>query len=536
MSSSISHGVPRLIHQTWKDHNVPHDNGDPDSWKTHNPNWMHKLWTDEDLLNLVETHFPQYLEQYKSYPNVVQRADLGRYCILSLHGGVYADIDTICHQSLEPLAGDRRVILCEEPEERSHIARLRGLDRLYFNGTMASPAGHPLWDRVLELCALMAQANQADVLESTGPLILSAAVDQWPNQRQLALNSSNLFACKAPGSDKANALNTGPFGHLTISTHLWQGSWFTDKKEGLARKIRGQIAKAYHVLRSGPKVDFEAAKNKIDIELLQSPIPPAAFPMITILIPVWNAETYIEDNFLQILALNYPKDRLHIAYGEADSSDRTSEIIAGIVRRYNTHFASVRSIKLARNGPVLERKLRWKAKYQYSRRAGLAAARNDLLKAAMTPDTDWVLWLDVDVVSFPIDILDRLLAARAKIVTPNCVLQKSGASYDLNAFLEIGQPFAVHYYRYMKHGLFQPPRDFWFRRHLSDLRYLDRVPLHGVGCTMLLVQADVHRSGLDFPEIPYKNVLETEAFGYLARDLGITPIGLPNVEIFHTNS
>jgi GT2 family glycosyltransferase len=536
MSLISSPGVPRLIHQTWRDHNVPTDNGDPDSWKVLNPDWTYKLWTDEDLLNLVQLHFPELLTQFNAYPNPVQRADLGRYCILKIHGGVYADIDTICHQSLEPLAGDLRVILCEEPEEKGYVAHLRGLDKLYFNGTMASPAGHPFWDRVLEICTLMVPVSQIDVLESTGPLVLSAVVEQWPNQSQLALSSCHLFACLTTGPEQSRALKTGPFGHITISTHLWQGSWYKQRKESLGQKIRGQIAKTFYTLRSTPKLNFEEVEQSIDYGLLHSEIPTANFPAVTILIPVRNAESYVEHNMQQILALDYPKDQIRIAYGEGESSDRTSEIITSLISRYGSIFASIESVKLARNGPTLARNMRWKAKHQYHRRAGLAKARNDLLKAALTEDATWVLWLDADVVSFPSDIIQRLLAELSKIVTPNCVLVKGGPSYDLNAFLEIGQPFAVHYYRHLKNGLFQPPADFWFRRHLSNLRYLDRVPLHGVGCTMLLVQADVHRSGLNFPEVPYKDVLETEAFGYLARDLGVAPLGLPNVEIIHTNS
>ena len=71
------------------------------------------------------------------------------------------------------------------------------------------------------------------------------------------------------------------------------------------------------------------------------------------------------------------------------------------------------------------------------------------------------------------------------------------------------------------------------RRHLHDLRYLERTNLTGVGGTMLLVQADVHRAGIVFPEIPYDDLIETEGFGKLACDFGIVPVGLPNLEIRH---
>jgi hypothetical protein len=52
---------------------------------------------------------------------------------------------------------------------------------------------------------------------------------------------------------------------------------------------------------------------------------------------------------------------------------------------------------------------------------------------------------------------------------------------------------------------------------------------------MLLVDANCHRAGLRFPERPYRYLIETEGFGMMARDSGVIPRGLPQVEIRHAN-
>jgi hypothetical protein len=49
-----------------------------------------------------------------------------------------------------------------------------------------------------------------------------------------------------------------------------------------------------------------------------------------------------------------------------------------------------------------------------------------------------------------------------------------------------------------------------------------------------MIDANLHRAGLLFPENPYRNLIETEAFGAAACDLGIVPVGLPNVEVVHS--
>ena len=528
-------GVPRIIHQTWRSRTVAPEKGDPESWKRLNPDWEYRFWTDEDLRAFMAEEFPHLIDLFDGYSLPVQRADLARYCILYRIGGLYADIDTRCLATVEPLAGDERVILCEEPGEHQHHGRVRGLDTLFFNGTMASPPGHPFWESVLNHVVLMYPRRDADVLDTTGPCILTAAVSQWQDRDSLALNSSHLFSGLTSLGGHTGDARWGPYGHLTCSEHLWQGSWIDNVRMPWLKRRRAQWKRFRHeVLSRSKRLTLADARRQIDTGLLTRPLPPEEkHPSIAVLIPVRNCEAFLENGVEQLLALDYPKDRLHVVYGEGDSEDRTPEVIAEIIARHGETFASISSVRVERNGPRLSRSQRWDTRAQLARRSGIAMARNDLLRAAAGLDADWFLWIDADVIGLPRDLLQRLLAARAKIVTPDCVLKPGGASYDLNAFLYIRKPSRAEYYSYIRHGLFQPPLQYPPRRHLHDLRYLERVPLDSVGGTALLVHGDVHRAGLDFPEIPYRDLVETEGFGTLARDLGLTPIGLPGVEVVH---
>lgn len=120
-----------------------------------------------------------------------------------------------------------------------------------------------------------------------------------------------------------------------------------------------------------------------------------------------------------------------------------------------------------------------------------------------------------------------------RIITPNCVKAPGGASFDLNSFVTVNHRQDYRYFRSMRDGLYQPSSQEYRRLHLSDFRNLESVNLDGVGGTMLLVDAALHRGGLRFPEIPYKFLIETEGLAALARDLGIIPLGLPSVEVLH---
>ena len=168
---------------------------------------------------------------------------------------------------------------------------------------------------------------------------------------------------------------------------------------------------------------------------------------------------------------------------------------------------------------------RYAAIYQPTRRAILARSRNHLLFRALD-DEDWVLWLDVDVISYPPDIIEQLISFDCDIVHPHCVTTPGGPTFDRNAWRDRG------------------------RLLMHDLRGQGRVRLDAVGGTMLLVRADCHRDGLIFPPFFYgdrsrwvrdRNPLrgdavgeiETEGLGILAKDMGIECWGLPDLEILH---
>ena len=51
-------------------------------------------------------------------------------------------------------------------------------------------------------------------------------------------------------------------------------------------------------------------------------------------------------------------------------------------------------------------------------------SRNSLVAAALR-DEEWVLWMDVDLHTYPKDIIQRLLSAHKSIVVPNVVMRYS---------------------------------------------------------------------------------------------------------------
>jgi hypothetical protein len=242
---------------------------------------------------------------------------------------------------------------------------------------------------------------------------------------------------------------------------------------------------------------------------------------ILILTPVKDAARHLDAYFDNLRSLDYPHRQLSIALLESDSDDNTWADLERRSALARKHFRRVRIWKKDFGYRIPEGLERWADQIQTIRRSVLARSRNHLLFHALD-DEDWVLWIDVDVVEYPRDVLRQLLATGRSIVHPHCVLEYGGRTCDLNAWRQKGQ------------------------LHMQELRAEgELVKLDAVGGTMLLVRADLHRDGLVFPSALYgrQNALartaggeiETEGFGLLAHDMGHQCWGMPHLEVRHAD-
>jgi hypothetical protein len=64
----------------------------------------------------------------------------------------------------------------------------------------------------------------------------------------------------------------------------------------------------------------------------------------------------------------------------------------------------------------------------------------------------------------------------------------------------------------------------------------EELELDGIGGVNILVKADVHRSGINFPCYAFENQAETEGFAKMAKRAGYQVIGLPNYVVWHIDT
>lgn len=205
-SSSGDEIVPRVIHQSWKSHSPPSQwDAARKSCADLHPEergWTVRLWDDAELREAVAeaalrlSAGPEraaspapgpvaeaLLAAYDSYPNPVQRADISRYAVLYLHGGVYLDLDVKCERRLD----SPELALLEK-----EIVLPRTWPTGISNDVMIAAPGSGLLELALRSAAtakkitsvLLFPSGYGRVMFSTGPMFLTITSLRWKERSE----------------------------------------------------------------------------------------------------------------------------------------------------------------------------------------------------------------------------------------------------------------------------------------------------------------------------------------------------------------
>ena len=163
--------IPRILHQTWKSREIPGVTASwVASWMNVHSRWEYWFWTDDDTKELFARYFYFYYSLYVHYPWSIQRADIMRYFILWLYGGIYADLDMECLRPLDNLLSAYSCIMAREPEEIAYVQHMRNMS-IASNAFMACRPRHPFIKFIVN--NLYSRITMNGLLETTGPFMLT---------------------------------------------------------------------------------------------------------------------------------------------------------------------------------------------------------------------------------------------------------------------------------------------------------------------------------------------------------------------------
>lgn len=168
--------VPDRVWQTYNTEDLPPKAQEcQNTWKTHFASSAYALHDDAKILDFMQTHFDsEIVDVFQGFPLGVMRADMWRYAVLYIHGGIYSDIDS---KALQPrsrwnIRSEDKVIIAVEN------------DIHFCQWTLVSVPQHPLFKTVLDLIVRTAQegidvSDEHFVHKHTGPGIWTRAVHEF---------------------------------------------------------------------------------------------------------------------------------------------------------------------------------------------------------------------------------------------------------------------------------------------------------------------------------------------------------------------
>lgn len=274
---------------------------------------------------------------------------------------------------------------------------------------------------------------------------------------------------------------------------------------------------------------------------------------VLILTPLKDAAVYLTTYFQLLSALSYPHELIDLGFLISDTKDETLSVLAVELERIQTgpnpfNKASIYSKDFGFNLDNLDVEQRHAYAAQGPRRKAMSRARNYLLTSTLETDHSWVMWRDVDIVDSPPTIIEDMIKHDTDIIVPNIWFHRYRdgkdieGRFDYNSWVDTPQALAlanslpkdtiiVEGYKEFDTG-----REYMAR--MGDWRYNkdEELDLDGVGGVNIVVKADVHRSGVNFPAYAFENQCETEGFAKMAKRAGYRVVGLPNYVVWHIDT
>jgi mannosyltransferase OCH1-like enzyme len=91
--------IPNYIHTSWRTDIVNVDV--EESWKSSYPSALHKIWAHHEIDHFVRHYYPQEYEYFKLIAKPSLKIDVFRLMVVATFGGVWVDIETHSHTSIQ---------------------------------------------------------------------------------------------------------------------------------------------------------------------------------------------------------------------------------------------------------------------------------------------------------------------------------------------------------------------------------------------------------------------------------------------------
>lgn len=207
-----------------------------------NPGWTVRDWDKEQVDKfIIEYYSPSFKELYDSLPLTIMRADVARYLIIAVYGGIYLDLDWECRRPFKDILMDGAQLIL--PQRQGRLA----------NGLLGSVPNHPFWDCLLHhvfehiqrggVCSDMLrfepQGCKIIGTSLTGPKMISHVAKMWGVLETTLAKREGILYDKQQFRVHliAEKLLFQPLDPCAVMNHKDAASWIVDRQEKLFKDI-----------------------------------------------------------------------------------------------------------------------------------------------------------------------------------------------------------------------------------------------------------------------------------------------------------
>ena len=221
--TNSSSKIPKIIHQTFQTRLLPeYIVNATHAWLDRNPDYDYYYYDDRDQRKFIEQHFDN--DVLKAYDKLIPgayKADLWRYCVIYIKGGVYIDI------KMGPYVPLKYII---DPDTDLVIVNDTHNGTIY-NAFFAAAPGHPSILKTIEITVQrVLRGEYGDhILYPTGPMAMGYAI--------LPIYG---FVNHAP-----NGKHISDLGTLQVYSHTSNNGWTTINDINGKQLIRTRYSKPF---------------------------------------------------------------------------------------------------------------------------------------------------------------------------------------------------------------------------------------------------------------------------------------------------
>ena len=391
-------GIPKRIIQTGNHVHQPLRNrAMMTNLRLLNPTFEYVFFDEERRQAFIDQEFPQYRKIFDSFQLPIQRYDFFRYLAIYRYGGFYFDLDVILASDISDLLEFSCVFPFEALTINEFLRNHYNMDWEIGNYAFGAVAGHPFLEAIINNC-IRAQKDPSwvtpmmhglpylsrasyFVLNTTGPALVSRTLAEYP---ELAKTVEILFP-----EDVCDESTWNRFGDFGV--HFREGSWRT-RGNYIRRRValRWEGFKMQRLVKQSRKLGKTRRHVRRDcsVAVPETFLADAQAPLVSILIPAFNAQESIADTLRSAIAQTW--ERKEIVVIDDGSTDQT----LAIARKFESEGVRVHT----------------------KHNDGAASSRN---LAFLLCKGDYIQWLDADDLLAPDKIalqMNSLLSYESKRV------------------------------------------------------------------------------------------------------------------------